>query len=125
MLKFHSSSVAIVPEQSDPDAREEDKPYGQKTILGWRVADTICKTPSEDVRADANFYRTAAKEDRHHFVFASKTKEIISPKSVIIVLAKYFNENFSERKLYFLQDSRFVRILECGIKTDIMKCHSH
>lgn len=97
-------------------ARGEDEPYGQKTILGWGVVGTICKTPSEDVGADANCCRTAAKEDRNHFVFASKTKEIISPEAVINVLAKDFNENLSESKPYSVQDSRFVRILEGGIK---------
>ena len=97
-------------------AGEEDEPYGQKSILGWGVVGTICKSQSEDAQSDVNCSRIAARDTGKYFAFTSKTKEVISPEAVINVLAKDFNESPSASKPYSVQDSRFVKILEDGIK---------
>ena len=53
---------------------------------------------------------------RSQFAFATKAKEIIGPEKVLRVLETDFVETSPKYKPYSMEDERFVRILEDGVK---------
>ena len=53
---------------------------------------------------------------RSQFAFATKAKEIIGPEKVLRVLETDFVETSPKYKPYSMEDERFLRILEDGVK---------
>ena len=60
--------------------------------------------------------RVAASEICSQFAFATKAKEIIGPEKVLRVLETDFVETSPKYKPYSMEDERFLRILEDGVK---------
>ena len=60
--------------------------------------------------------RVTASEIPSQFAFATKAKEIIGPEKVLRVLETDFVETSPKYKLYSMEDERFLRILEDGVK---------
>ena len=97
-------------------AGEDDEPYAQRTILGWGVIGRVCKSSDVESRAKGVCNRVEASEIRRQFAFATKAKEIIGPEKVLRVLETDFVETSPKYKLYSMEDERFLRILEDGVK---------
>ena len=93
-------------------AGEDDEPYAQRTILGWGV----CKSSDVENTDKDVCHRVAASEIRSQFAFATKAKEIIGPEKVLRVLETDFMETSPKYKPYSMEDERFLRILEDGVK---------
>ena len=60
--------------------------------------------------------RVAASEIPSQFAFATKANEIIGPEKVLRVLETDFVETSPKYKPYSMEDERFLRILEDGVK---------
>ena len=60
--------------------------------------------------------KVAASEIRSQFAFATKAKEIIGPEKVLRVLETDFVETSFKCKPYSMEDERFLRIHENGVK---------
>ena len=60
--------------------------------------------------------RVAASEIHSRFAFSTKVKEIIDPEKVLCVLETDFVETSTKNKPYSVEDERFLRSLEGGVK---------
>ena len=60
--------------------------------------------------------RVAASEIPSQFAFATKANEIIGPEKVLRALETDFVETSPKYKPYSMEDERFLRILEDGVK---------
>ena len=60
--------------------------------------------------------RVAASEINSRFAFSTKTKEIIDPGKILRVLETDFIDTSTKSKPYSVEDERFLRILENGVK---------
>lgn len=97
-------------------AGEDDEPYAQRTILGWGVIGRVCKSRDEEGGDRGVCNRVAASEIHSRFAFSTKAKEIINPENVLRVLETDFVETSTKNKPYSVEDERFLRILEDGVK---------
>ena len=97
-------------------AGEEDEPYAQRTVLGWGVIGRVCKSRDEEDGDRGVCNRVAASEIHSRFAFSTKAKEIIDPEKVLRVLETDFVETSTKNKPYSMEDERFLRILEDGVK---------
>ena len=60
--------------------------------------------------------RVAASEIHGCFALSTRATEIIDPKKILRVLQTDFVETSAKSKTYFMEDERFLRILEDGVK---------
>ena len=97
-------------------AGEDDGPYAQRTILGWGVIGRVCKSCDEEGGEKGVCNRVAASEIRSRFAFSTKAKEIIDPGKILRVLETDFVDTSTKNKPYSMEDERFLRILENGVK---------
>ena len=97
-------------------AGEDDEPYAQRTILGWGVIGRVCKSRDEEGGDSGVCNRVAASETHNRFAFSTKAKEIINPENVLRVLETDFVETSTKNKPCSVEDERFLRILEDGVK---------
>ena len=97
-------------------ASEDDEQYAQRTVLGWGVIGRVCKSRDEEARQKGVCNRVAASEIHSRYAFSTKAKEIINPEKVLCVLESDFVETSSKNKPYSVEDERFLRILEDGVK---------
>ena len=95
---------------------EDDESYAQRTILGWGVIGRVCKSSDVENTDKGVCNRVTASEIPSQFAFATKAKEIIGPEKVLRVLETDFVETSPKYKLYSMEDERFLRILEDGVK---------
>ena len=94
----------------------EDDPYGQRSLLGWGVIGNVCKSSEKDDVIRDGYCNKTVVTSYPNFAFATKAKEIIQPQKVLEVLESDFIERQTDRKAYSVEDARFMRILENGIK---------
>ena len=94
----------------------EDDPYGQRSLLGWGIIGKVCQSEDDEGIFTASCNKVMGEESYPNFVFPTMIKEIMNPEKVIQVLESDFIESCSERKPYSMDDQRFIRILENGIK---------
>ena len=95
---------------------EDDESYAQRTILGWGVIGRVCKSSDVENTDKGVCNRVTASEIPSQFAFATKAKEIIGPEKVLRVLETDFVETSPKYKPYSMEDERFLRILEDGVK---------
>ena len=60
--------------------------------------------------------RVAASEVHSRFAFSTRAKEIIDPRKIFRALETDFVETSAKNKPYCVEDERFLRILEEGVK---------
>ena len=82
----------------------------------WGVIGRVCKSSDVENTDKGVCNRVAASEIRIQFAFATKAKEIIGPEKVLRVLETDFVESSPKYKPYSMEDERFLRILEDGVK---------
>ena len=100
---------------------EDDEPYAQRTGLGWGVTGRVCKSPVEENGDRGVCNRVTASEVHSCFAFSTKAKEIVDPGKVL--RETDFVETSTKNKPYSVEDERFLRIPEDGVKKlHIMKC---
>ena len=97
-------------------AGEDDEPYTQRTVLGWGVIGRVCKSRNKEDGDKGVCNRVAASEIHSRFAFSTKAKEIIDPEKVLRVLETDFVETSTKNKPYSVEDERFLRILDDGVK---------
>ena len=97
-------------------AGEHDEPYVQRTILGWGVIGRVCKSRDKEGGEQGVCNRVAASEINSRFAFSTKAREIIDPGKTLRVLGTDFVDTSTKSKLYSVEDERFLRILENGVK---------
>ena len=97
-------------------AGDDDDPYAQRTVLGWRVIGRVCKSCDNEDGNVGVCNRVAASEIPGCFAFSTKAKEIIDPEKIIRVLETDFVETSTKSKPYSVEDERFLRILEDGVE---------
>jgi len=85
-------------------------------VLGWGVIGRVCKSRDEEDGDRSVCNRVAASEIHSRFAFSTKAKEIIDPEKVLRVLETDFVETSTKNKPYSMEDERFLRILEDGVK---------
>ena len=85
-------------------------------MLGWGVIGRLCKSPVEENGDRGVCNRVAASEVHSRFAFSTKAKEIIDPRKIFRVLETDFVETSAKNKPYSVEDERFLRILEDGVK---------
>ena len=85
-------------------------------MLGWGVIGRVCKSRDEEDGDRRVCNRVAASEIHSRFAFSTKAKEIIDPEKVLRVLETDFVETSTKNKPYSMEDERFLRILEDGVK---------
>ena len=95
---------------------EDDEPYAQRTILGWGVIGRVCKSRDKEDGEKGVCNRVAASEINSRFAFSTKAKEIINPGKILRVLGTDFVDTSTKSKPYSVEDERFLRILENGVK---------
>ena len=97
-------------------AGEDDEPYAQRTVLGWGVIGRVCKSHDEEGGEKGVCNRVAASEISSRFAFSTKAKEIIDPGKILRLLETDFVDTSTKSKPYSVEDERFLRILENGVK---------
>ena len=97
-------------------AGEDDEPYALRTALDWGVIGTVCKSGNREDREEGVCNRVEVSEIPSGFAFSTKAKEIIDPEKVLRVLETDFAETGDKKKLYSVEDERFLRIRENGVK---------
>ena len=97
-------------------AGENDEPYAQRTILGWGVTGRVCKSRDKEGQEKGVCNRVAASEINSRFAFSTKAKEIIDPGRILRVLETDFVDTNTKSKPNSVEDERFLRILENGVK---------
>ena len=94
----------------------EDDPYEQRSLLGWGIIGNVCQSSEKDNEIQDGYCNKIMVNSYPKFSFATKVKEMIPPQKVLDVLELDFAEKQTEHKLYSIEDERFMRILESGIK---------
>ena len=94
----------------------DDDPYGQRSLLGWGIIGNVCTSSEKDDQIPDGYCNKIVVKSYPNFAFATKAKEIIQPQKVLEVLESDFVERHTEHKAYSVEDERFIRILENGIK---------
>ena len=97
-------------------AGEDDEPYAQRTILGWGVIGRVCKSRDKEGGEKGVCNRVAASEINSRFAFSTRAKEIIDPGKILRVLETDFVDTSTKSKPYSVEDERFLRILENGVR---------
>ena len=96
---------------------EEDEPYGQRSLLGWGIIGRVCKScEKKGENRDGVCSKIVVQETYSHFTFTTKVKEVINPHNILRVLESDFTESSTRNKSYSVEDERFLRILENGIR---------
>ena len=85
-------------------------------MLGWGVIGRLCKSPVEENGDRGVCNRVAASEVHSRLAFSTKAKEIIDPRKIFRLLETDFVETSAKNKPYSVEDERFLRILEDGVK---------
>ncbi|XP_068691203.1 uncharacterized protein [Montipora foliosa] len=94
----------------------DDEPYALRTALGWGVIGRVCKSSNREDREEGVCNRVEVSEIPSGFAFSTKAKEIIDPEKVFRVLETDFAETSDKKKPYSVEDERFLRILENGVR---------
>ena len=76
----------------------------------------VCKSSNREDREEGVCNRVEVSEIPSDFAFSTKAKEIIDPEKVLRVLESDFAETSDKKKPYSVEDERFLRILENGVK---------
>ena len=94
----------------------EDDPYGQRSLLGWGVIGKVCQSPIAEDCVEGVCNKLIATEAHHHFTFGTKVKEILNPEKILRALESDFTEKNPKGEPYSVEDERFLKILNAGIK---------
>lgn len=76
----------------------------------------VCKSRDKEGGEKGVCNRVAASEIKSRFAFSTKAKEIIDPGKILRVLETDFVDTSTKSKPYSVEDERFLRILENGVK---------
>ena len=103
----------------------EDESYAQKSILGWGIIGTVCRSNIEQTSishrvfaSQATTYPSLGSNANAKLVFSTKAEEVINPSRVNQMFELDFMENKINAGELSVEDRKLVTILSEGIRKD-------